>query len=465
MNASREEFRAAREPTGPAPVSLWRMLRGDKADPLERWLGIQREHGAVARYRYGPFDTFFISDAEGVRRVLQENVPNYTKDHPSYAMIRRLVGNGLLTSEGGFWLRQRRLAQPAFHRERIAAMAEAMTAAALETADGWERLASGGEPFSMLKEMSKLTLRIVGHALFGTGLEERAARVGASWDVLNRQMLERFDAMRLLPPILPTRYDREFREARRAMLQVVDEIIAARRAGEARDRGDLLSMLMAARDEESGEGMTDAQLRDEVVTMVLAGHETTAITLAWVWALLDADSGVRERLDHELQQVLGGRAPTAADVPKLVWTRAVIDETLRLFPPAYILNRRVLADDVVCGHRVHAKGVVVITPLVLHRHPGYWERPEVFQPERFLDADAEQRRPRFAYMPFSGGPRQCIGNNFALLEAVLVLATLAQRFRATLVDDRLPDPEYLTTMRPKGGVPMRLARQSSPSRA
>jgi cytochrome P450 len=452
-NASREEFLAAKEPTGPANVTVLQILRGHSSDPLQRWTEIREQHGDVARYRYGFNDTFFISGADGVRRVLQENAPNYTKEHPAYGMLRRLVGNGLVTSGGSFWLRQRRLAQPAFHRQRIAAMGGLMTAAAVEVAERWAR--GDGAAVSMLHEMSQLTLRIVGDALFGTALARKAAAVGESWDLLNNQMVERFTNMRLIPPILPTRYDRDFRNARRVLFDTVDELIAEKRARGA-DDGDLLSMLMAARDEDTGEQMTDAQLRDEVVTMLLAGHETTAMALSWTWALLDQHPEVRAKLEGELAAVLGGRVPTMEDMAKLPYTRSVIEEVMRLYPPVYIMFRRVKADDVLCGLRVRKGGVVIISPLILHRHPAYWDQPDAFLPERWADAEAEKRRPRFAYIPFSGGPRQCIGNSFAMMEAVLVLATLAQRFSPRMAEGYKLEPQYLVTLRPAAGLPMRI---------
>ena len=453
-NASRSEFLAAREATGPAPISVLRLLRGYSVDPLVRWTEIREAHGDVARYRFGTFDTFFVTHPEGAKRVLQDNVANYSKQHPSYAMLRRVFGNGLLTSEGAHWLRQRRLAQPAFHRERLAAMGVRMTAAALETAARWERLAAAETPFSMLEELSRLTLRIVGEALFGAGLEAQTDRVAAAWNTLNGQLIERFSRRRLLPAILPTRYDRAFREARRTLFEVVAELVSVKRRalGE-----DLLSMLIAARDADTGEGMTDAQLRDEVVTLLLAGHETTAVALGWVWVLLDGHPEAATALRAELATVLGGRPPTVADVERLPFTRGVVQEALRLYPPAWILHRRVKEDDVVCGRRVHRGGSVVIFPVVLGRHPGFWERPEAFEPARWTDPEAERRRPRFAFLPFGGGPRQCIGNAFALLEAVLVLATLAPRFAPRLTPGYRPTPEYLVTLRPSGGLPMRLS--------
>jgi cytochrome P450 len=462
-NASAAEFRAAREATGPAPVSVWRMLRGYKDDPYARWSQVRREHGEVARYRMGLFDTFLISGAEGAKRVLQDNAANYTKDHPAYGMLRRLFGNGLITSEGSFWLRQRRLAQPAFHRERIAAMGALMTRAAEDSAASWERCAESGQPLSMTEEMSKLTLRVVGDALFGTGLAQHAAAVGRAWRVLNSQLAERFGKMRLLPPILPTRYDREFREARRTLFRIVDLIIAERRA-RGGEHHDLLEMFMSAQDEDTRERMDDRQLRDELITMLLAGHETTAVVLTWAWARLDRDGRVAAKLHEELARVLGGRQPAAADLTALPYTRALVSEVLRLHSPSYLINRHVVADDVICGVRVYKGGSIVISPMLLHRHPACWERPDEFLPERWLDPEAEKQRPRFAYIPFSSGPRQCIGNSFSMMEAVLVLATLAQRFEAVLLDGQLPSTEYMVLARPAGSVSMRLRRRT-PERA
>jgi len=462
-NATADEFRAAREASGPPDVSLWRVLRGYRADPLRRWTEIREQHGDVARYRFAGIDTFFIASADGARRVLQDNAANYTKEHASYRMLRRLFGNGLLTSEGSFWLRQRRLAQPAFHKERIAKMGAAMAAAAQATAARWQAEAAAGRaaamPVAMMDEMSRLTLQVVGDALFGSALSPRASSVAASWKVLNRQLVERFSRRRLLPPVLPTRYDREFRQARRTLFDVVDAIIAERRA-RGGDGDDLLAMFMHARDEDSGERMNDAQLRDEVVTMLLAGHETTAVALTWIWALLDAHREAQARLHEELARVLGGRAPAAADVSSLPYTRAVVSEALRLHPPAYLVNRAVRADDVVCGVRVHRGGSILLSPLILHRHPGYWERPDAFAPERWLDGEAEKRRPRCAFIPFSAGPRQCIGNSFSMMESVLVLATLAQKFAPRLVDRRLPATEYQVLARPAGDVRMALVARA-----
>jgi cytochrome P450 len=453
-------FRAAREATGPEPVSLWQLLRGYRvADPLEHWRQLREEYGAVARYRFGLDDSYFISHPDGARHVLQDNASNYTKEHSAYTVLRGLFGNGLFTSGGAFWLKQRRLAQPAFHRERIAAMGAQMTAAAVRLAEEWEARLSTEPEVSMLQEMSRLALRVVGDALFGTGLSEKTARVAKAWEVLNTQSVERFNKRRILPPLLPTRSDRGFRRARRELFSVVDEVIAQKQA-EGGGSTDLLSLLLSAKDEDTGEQMTDAQLRDEVITLLLAGHETTAVALSWTWALLAEHPAARATLAEELDTQLNGRTPTAEDVPNLPFTRAVVDESMRLYPPAYIFFRRAKEDDVVCGCRIHRGGAIVISPLALHRNPSLWEQPDRFWPERWLQPSAKER-PRFAFLPFSGGPRQCIGNHFAVMEAVLVLATLAQRFAPTL--KTWPEPEYLVTLRPAGGLPMHLCKAPAAS--
>jgi cytochrome P450 len=462
-NATPAEIAAAREAGGPPPVTLWHILRGYRADPLVRWRQICEQHGPLARYRFGGADVYLVASAEGARRVLESNAANYDKQHGSFRMLRRVFGNGLLTSEGSFWLRQRRLAQPAFHRERLGRMAERMVSAAEETAARWQERASAGRTVAMTEEMSRLTLKIVGDALFGTALSSHAPAVGDAWRVLNAQLVERFNRRRLLPPVLPTRYDREFRRARRTLIEVVDHVIAERRS-RGSEGDDLVTMFMTARDKDTGERMSDGQLRDEVITMLLAGHETTALMLSWTWALLDCHPEVADRLRAELAASLGGRLPTASDVGALPYTRAVLNETLRLHPPAYLLNRHARADDVIEGYRVHRGGSVVVPVALLHRRPEYWERPDEFVPERWLDVDAEKRRPRFAYLPFGGGPHICIGKAFSLMEATVVLAMLAQRFEARLVGG-MPAPEFRVLARPAGDVLMTLSPRTSASAA
>jgi cytochrome P450 len=445
--------------TGPRGHLLLGILPAARKDVLGFLREATRQYGDVVRYRLGTMTAHLIVHPDGVRQVLADNAKNYTKDHFSYRLVSRVAGNGLLTSQGSFWLRQRRLAQPAFHRQRIAAMAEGMTRTAAEVRERWEAPASRGEPVVMVEEMMRLTLTIVGHALFGTSVGAQAEAIGSAFNVLSEQTVTRFRTFRLLPPVLPTRYDRDFRQAKNMLRGAVMELIAERRRRN-EDTGDLLSMFMLAKDEETGEVMNDEQLCDEVLTMLVAGHETTATALSWVWALLDGHPEVEAKLHAELDTVLGGRLPTVEDVPKLAYTRMVVEEAMRLYPPAYIWSRAVKEDDVIGGFRIPAGTTVDISPYLTHRHPDFWERPEEFLPERF-SPEASAQRPRYAYFPFSGGPRQCIGNNFAMMEAQLLLATLAQRFRPRRLPGHELVPEPLITLRPKGGLPMRLERRSA----
>jgi cytochrome P450 len=449
---------APRLATGPRGHLLSGVLPEVRRDPLGFLMETVRRHGDVARYRLGTLTSFLVTHPDGVRHVLQDNVSNYTKDHLSYMTARWVLGNGLLTSQGTFWLRQRRLAQPAFHRQRIAAMAGQMVRAASRMLEGWEPRAARGEPVGMMSEMMQLTFRIVGEALFGTELGPQSARVSQAFTELSEQISTRFRTFRLLPPVLPFGEDRVFRAARRALDETVLHIISERRRKN-EDTGDLLSMFMLARDEETGEQMDDRQLRDEILTMLLAGHETTATTLGWIWALLEKHPRAEARLHEELNAVLGGRLPTVEDVPRLTYTRMVVEEAMRLYPPGFIFSRKVVEDDVICGFRIPGGTCVDISPYVTHRHPSAWEQPEEFLPERFAPEQAAQR-PRYAYFPFSGGPRQCIGNSFALMEAQLIVATVAQSFRPRAAPGYKLTPEALITLRPGGGLPMHLERRT-----
>lgn len=444
--------RPARGPRGRFLVGVLPELRKDTLGWLTRTAA---EYGPVVSYRLGPRQSYLVTHPEGLKHVLQDHVKNYTKDHFSYALVHRVVGEGLLTSQGETWLRQRRLVQPAFHRARIAAMAGRMVSAAAELSEHWAEAQRTGAPRRALQDMMGLTLRIVGEALFGTDVREETAQVGEAFNVISAQSTERFRSMRLLPPILPTAYDRAFRRANRTMREVVARIIARRRAHPGDDPGDLLSMLMLARDEETGEQMDDLHLRNEVLTMMLAGHETTATALSWAWVLLEQNPEAERKLHAELDQVLAGRLPTAEDVPRLVYTRQVLDETLRLYPPIYVLSRHVVEDDTLCGYQVRCGSWLDLCPYVTHRLPEFWPDPERFEPERFTPEQVAAR-PRYAYFPFLGGPRQCIGNTFALMEGTLLLATLARSHRPRMVKGYTLKAEPLITLRPSEDLPVHI---------
>ena len=362
---------------------------------------------------------------------------------------RMLLGNGLLTSEGDFHLRQRRLASPAFHRQRIATYAEAMTGYAERHAAAWR----AGETRDVAADMMRLTLAIAGKTLFDADVEGEAAEIGealtASFDSFNLSILPGGQFLARLP--IPAA--RRFKRARQRLDATIYKMIADRRASGA-DRGDLLSMLMAATDTEGdGSGMTDEQLRDECMTIFLAGHETTANALTWTWYLLGEHPAVEATMHAEID-ALGGRVPTFDDLPQLPYTRMVLAESMRLYPPAYALGRRALGPYEVAGYTLPASTVVFVSPFLVHRDPRWWPDPDLFRPERFAPAESESR-PKFAYFPFGAGTRVCIGEQFAWMEGVLTLATIARHWKFRLDPAQAIALQPIITLRPKYGMRMR----------
>lgn len=413
-------------------------------------LNNMRQYGPICHYRILKWPIYFVSHPDYIKHVLQDNHRNYGKNVFSYRMLQLILGNGLVTSDGGFWLRQRRLAQPAFHRQHIEGFATMMTQATLDMLDRWAAYTDREQGFDLAQELTRLTLRIAGETLFDIDLTDAADDVGRALSFGLSETIARLSRPLSLPLSVPTPNNRRFLAARRALDRVVYGVIAERRQSQS-DKGDLLSLFMRAEDEETGERMTDQQLRDEVMTMMLAGHETTANALIWTWYLLAQHPDVEAKLAAELDAVLGGRVPAIADLPNLSYTLKVIQESMRLYPPVYIISRSATQDDEIGGYHVPAGTTVSMSPYAMHRHPDYWDDPERFDPERF-NAEAVGARHRFVYIPFAAGPRQCIGNTFALTEAQLVLATVAQRYRLRLVPDHPVEAVAAVTLRPRNGV-------------
>ena len=426
------------------------MLPAVRRDPTGVFMRAALRYGDVAYLKIGPRRGFLITNPADVRHVLQDNARNYHKS-PLYSKLRMSLGNGLLTSEDEFWLRQRRIAQPAFHRQRIAALASIMAEAARNTATDWQTIASRGEPTDIGEEMMRLTRTVVLRALLGADVGPYAATIDDAWTVLNQHIGESFWSLGIVDK-LRTSKRREFEAARRVLRGAVDHVISQRRRTPSPD-ADLLSMLLAARDEDTGEAMTDEQLRVEVTTFLLAGQETTSLALTWTWYLLSQHTWAQRRLEEELDTVLAGRPAEFSDLPNLPYTRMVIDEAMRLYPPAWGFSRQALADDRLSGFRLPRGWLAFVIPYVLHRLPAFWQDPEAFDPERFLP-ERSADRPKFVYLPFGAGPRQCIGNHFALIEAQLIVATLAQRYRLHLVPRHPVEPWALITLRPRFGMPM-----------
>jgi len=429
---------------GPRGHLLLGSLPDVRRDPIGLFLQSFRRYGDVVRFRFGPMIAHLVSSPAGIHHVLAENNRNYGKQTRGYRNLRYVLGNGLLTSEGEAWKRQRRIAQPAFHRQRIAGFGQTMVRAAREAAESLS--ARRGQTVDLHQEMMRLTLRIVGETLLGYDPTDAADEVGAALSYLLSLANERSSRILELPPLLPTRENRRFRRALATLDAVVLKMIAERRSRPG-DRGDLLSMLIEARDAETGEAMDDRQLRDEAMTIFLAGHETTADALTYTWVLLSRYPAALRELRAELSQVLGGRAPAVEDLPRLALTRRILQEAMRLYPPAWIIARSATGADEIGRFAIPAGSLVFISPYVVHRHPGLWSDPEGFDPQRFATEP-----PRGAYLPFGAGPRMCIGNVFASMEAELVTATLAQHLAFELLPGEPVELEASITLRPKKGV-------------
>jgi len=442
-------------PPGPRGNLLFGSMFDFQKDPLGLFMSLAREYGDVVRYRVAVWTFYLVNRPEGIQRILQENNRNYVRG-ATFEPIRNLArGNGLATSEGEFWLRQRRLMQPVFHRQRVAAFGDLMTEATLAMLERWRPIAADGRPLDTHVEMTRLTMGIVTQALFSAKVTDETIAIGQAITTIMGNIEFRY-AVPFYPSVsVPTPRNRRHLAALRTLDQIVYGILRERRRHPrpADGSGDLLSLLIEARDEETGEGMSDKQLRDEVLTLFVAGHESTANALTWVFYLLSRHPEVERRLRAELAEVLGGRVPTVADLSELSYTRMVIEETLRLYPPAWIMIRSAVADDEICGYRIPANATVLISPYVIHRLPTFWEAPAEFDPERFTP-ERSADRPDFAYFPFGGGPHQCIGKGYALQAAQLVLATVAQRFRLRLAPGQAVEPQALLTLRPRGSLPM-----------
>lgn len=400
----------------------------------------------------GPWILVFHPD--GVRHVVQENHFNYRKGGIAYQVLSLTLRKGLLTNNGDSWLHQRRLIQPIFHRQRIAGFGLRMT----ESAQAWieEVNRDTQPPLDLFQQMSGLTLSIVCQALFGADMLPYKQRVFAASGTINHLDAQAFSVPGLLS--LPTPQRHRLYEARAALDAIVDELIAQRRARSTESESDLLTMLLEARDEETGLGMSDQQVRDEVLTLMVAGHETTTNALCWTLMLLAQHPDIEVRIREEYTRVLGGRAAQMEDLPRLTFSRMVLEESMRLYPPAWAFGRSAIDEDEIGGYTIPKGAYVLMFPATTHRHPDFWEQPDAFDPERF-EPERVAERHRFAYFPFGGGPRVCIGNQFALTEAQLILATILPCYQFRLLPGAKVVPEPLVTLRPRGKLLMTIHRQ------
>ena len=440
------------KPPGPKGAFFSAAATAFRRDQLGFYASCVREYGDVVATRMGPYRIWLVYHPDAIEELLVTRARDFVKS-PGVRLLRPLLGDGLLLSEGDFWLRQRRLAQPAFHRQRVAGYGEVMAGFAERHVAGW----ANGAVVELHGEMMALTQAIVGKTLFDADVSGDAHEASEAAKILAEDFGAKLASLRLLPAWVPTPSHLRARRAIRRLDAIVHRIIAARRAS-GEDRGDLLSMLVHAQDADDGTRMTARQLRDEVMTIFLAGHETTAVALSWTWYLLAQHPEVEARLDAELRAVLGGRTPAVADLPRLTYAGMVVAESLRLFPPAYGIGRQAARSTELGGYPVAGKTIVIAPTWAVHRDGRWFDKPDEFRPERWAD-DLARRLPRFAYFPFGGGPRQCIGNAFALMEATLILAAVAQRVRLSLVPGQRITPTPYITLRPEPGLRMRVARR------
>lgn len=416
-----------------------------RRDPLTFFARTAREHGDIAQFGFGPQRVYLVSHPDWIEDILVTSARKFMKGI-ALQRAKRLLGEGLLTSEGQVHLRQRRTIQPLFHRQQVQGFAEAMVRHAVRWRDGL----TDGQVLDLTDHMGGLTLAIVGETLFSANVQEDADEVR---DALT-DAVQSF-AYAVLPGIelvekLPIPIFVRVRKARERLDRIILRVIAERRASApSTNRPDLITMLLAARDPENPAepGMSDQQIRDEAMTIFLAGHETTANAMAWTWHLLGNAPAVVARLHEEIDGVTGGRVPAVEDVPKLAYARAVIAESMRLFPPAWTMGRKALEAHTIGGYEIEPNALVLTSQWVVHRDPRWWPEADAFRPDRWLEAESRSR-PKFAYFPFGGGARLCIGESFAWTEAILLLATIAQRWRFEPVTPPTPEPRI--TLRPAG---------------
>lgn len=442
---------------GPTGAQMLRQVLAIRRDPIGFLTRCVAAYGDVVSFPLPGRPALLVNDPAAVDRVLRENHRAYGKDTVQYRSLAAVAGEGLLTADGERWRAQRRLVQPAFHTRTLEGVAGHVAAAVAATVREWDELTDGTR-LDVDAAMMRLALDVVGRALLGADLRGEGARLVAAVLSALDVVVARARSGVTAPAWAPTPQNRQLTRALVSIDGAVERVVAERRA-RAEPGEDVLGLLMAAaQPDPEGERM----LRDEVVTLIVAGHETVASALTWAWHLLAGHPDAGDRLRAELDAVLAGEPPGWADLTRLPWTRAVVDETLRLYPPAWVVSRRAHAQDVLAGHQVPRGSLVLMSPYLLHRHAAAWPDPERFEPGRFLDAPAG---PRPAYVPFGAGPRLCIGRDFALVEAVLVVAALAQRYQLSREPGHAVRADALVTIRPHGGLPMRIRpRRQSGSR-
>jgi cytochrome P450 len=448
--AKRRRAFERRRPHGPRSKKPGDQLVPMSRDPLGYMVKIAAEYPDMAYFRLGNQRTFLMSNPEYVHDVLVANDWNFLKGR-GLKRAKKILGNGLLTAEGNFHRRQRRLSQPAFHKQRIAAYAATMSEFAARTRADWQ----AGEKRDIAQDMMRLTLAIVAKTLFDADVNNEAREIGQALS----EVLEIFSTfsspLTEITDKLPLPKNIRAQKGKARLDETIYRIIAEHRKTN-EDRGDLLSMLLMAQDEEEGSGgMSDDQLRDEVMTLFLAGHETTANALTWAWYLLSQNLEVEAKLHAEIDAVLGGRLPTFEDVPNLKYTEMVFTEAMRLYPPVWVMGRRSISGIKIGGYYIPPKSIILLSQYAIHHDKRFYPEPEKFAPERWASEQIKSL-PKMAYFPFGGGPRLCIGEQFAWMEGILLIATIAQQWKLRLVPGHKVELQPLITLRPRHGMKMTL---------
>lgn len=453
---------ANRYPAGPRGLPVLGNLPAmQRAGMLPFYQKVWRDYGDLVHLRMGPLHQYLLVQPDHIRHLLVSNADNYCKGI-GFRKLQLTLGNGLFLSEGELWRRQRRLMQPPFTHKGIQPFADDMIWATEKMLDRWHTAARQQATLDINVEMMRLAMRIIGRTMFSADIDEDALAAGAAFSYVLNFVSERSVTLLDVPMFIPTAANCRFHASMRLLTSYVHSIIAQRAAqGNAQpaERKDLLALLLEARDEETGRGMSEQQLHDEVMTIFFAGHETTAQALTWTWYLLAQHPQVEEQLHAELAQVLGGRNPTAADLLHLPYTRMVFQEAMRLYPPIVFFVRDAINHDEIGGYAIAPRSMMLLSPYLTHHHPGLWENPQQFDPERFRTATMQgivEGRPHYAYFPFGGGQRTCLGDKFALMEGQMVLATIAQRYQLRLLPGFVAQPQAIGTLRPANGMPMQL---------
>ncbi|WP_184813431.1 cytochrome P450 [Actinophytocola algeriensis] len=452
---------SGRVPPGPPRRAALGILRQLRADRLGLMSEAVREYGDAVRVAIGPKKLYIFNHPDHAKHVLADNAANYHKGI-GYTEAKRALGDGLLTSEGALWKEQRRTIQPVFQHKRIAKQADVIVSESLGLVARLRAQLSTDGPVDVLSEVTALTLGVLGSTLLDADLGEFES-VGHSFEAVQDQAMFEMETLGMIPRWLPLKGQRAFRSARDDLQRIVGLLVEHRKANPVEAGDDVLTRLIASTNKETDRRVADRRMRDELVTLLLAGHETTASTVGWTLDFVGRHPEVRERLHEEAVAVYGDRRPVYEDLTKLRYTHMVLQEAMRLHPPVWILPRRALEADEVGGYHVPAGAEVLICPYTLHRHPRYWAEPERFDPERF-DPDIKSDRPRYAHIPFGAGPRFCVGNHLGMMEATFIISTLMRELKLGAVPGFRVKPEPMMSLRLGGGLPMIVQDWSAPAR-